>query len=271
MLGVTTLLLLAALPGCSEAQLDTGVKSLFSPRRTPQQYMLVAVSAEDPDVRRDAASRVAKSKQVGSDWAVRGFIAIALLESDPQSRCVAIRALTASGDPRATETLLKLLNYRTQPPAEVRPPEAVCRWDAAVGVAQLLARGQAPADSLPLARTTLLDRLRNDAERHVRVAAARGLAQFRDEDVLKALIAALEDNEHAVVHEAESSLVALTGHTAFCDAQAWTTWVEENREHLFAEAGNVPEPRRPPYRNGLQKSWYNTREVLRWLWPGSKE
>jgi HEAT repeat protein len=261
--------------GCSEGQLDTKldrfVQKVFEPRRTPQQYMLVAVSDADPDLRRKAVANVAESKQSDSGWAIKGFVAIALLESDSQARCVAIRALGQTGDRRAVETMLKLLDYRNQPPQEVRPPDALCRWDATDALADLTAEGAVPEDLRAAVRDMLLDRLRGDSERHVRIAAARGLGCYVEEQCVRALIVGLRDEDFAVAHQCEESLVRLTGRTHGCSALEWNEWFEANREDLFAHAGEVPESRRPEYTNRLDKFGHDTKQLFRWLFPGKKE
>lgn len=274
---ITTTLLLAAgglLAGCGaggfETKLDEGFQRVFQPRRTPQQYMLVAVSSEDPDLRRDAVARISKSKHYDREWAIKGFVAIALLESEPQTRCVAIRALARTGDPRATETALKILNYERYPPQEVWPPVAVVRWDATQALAELSARGEVPEGSREDVFRTLLDRLRNDSDRHARIVAARGLAHYPDERTVSALIEGLRDADFAVIHQCEESLVKLTGRTHDGDALAWEDWLEANGESVFAHAGEIPESRRPPYRNRWEKAAYDTQDLLRWLWPGPK-
>jgi hypothetical protein len=40
---------------------------------------------------------------------------------------VALRALARTGDPRAVETALKILNYQSYPPQEVWPPVPLVR------------------------------------------------------------------------------------------------------------------------------------------------
>lgn len=251
-----------------DQELDRWVRRIFEPRRTPQQYMLVAVSDEDPDVRRDAAARVAASRQVDRDWAVKGFLALALLESDPQTRCVAVRALARSGDPRAVDGLLRILNWEREPPREVRPPDALCRWDATAGLAAMLAAGHVPPERRAEVEQTLISRLRRDEDRHVRIAAARGLGYCPSRPAVEALIAGLRDPEFAVAFECEGALVRLTGQTHEGDAWAWREWVEAHRDDLFAGAGQVPPSRQPPYRNDLEKWAYRTREFFRWLFPG---
>ncbi len=263
---------LCFLAGCGEqkidAKLDSIAQKLFSPRRTPEQYMILAVSAEDADIRRDAITRIGRADHHKKEWAIKGFMAIACLESDAQTRCVAIRALARTGDPRAAETVLKILNYRDYPAEEVYPPSDLVRWDAAVALADLLAAGQVPEAQMELARTTCIQRLRHDTDRHARMAAARGLAAFPDAEVIATLIAALRDDDFAVVHQCEESLVRLTGVTHNTDVAAWEAWQEENAEQLFARAGTVPESRRPPYSNALEKTAYETRDLVEWLWPG---
>ncbi|MEP0846942.1 MAG: HEAT repeat domain-containing protein [Phycisphaerae bacterium] len=266
-------LTLALTPGCSEQQfsLDAAVKKLFEPRRTPQQYMLIAVSDADSDVRREAVAKVAASKQARLDWAVQGFAAIALLENDPHARSVAIRGLVQSDDPRAAEVCLKLLNHEDHPASEVRPPDDVVRAEAAMALATLLASDRVPADSRETARETLLRLLAVDDDRHARIAAARGLGFFQEAASLEALIQGLRDSDFAVVHECEGSLVRLTGHTHHCNALDWEAWYEAHKSDAFANAGQIPESRRPPYDNRFEKFVYDSGQVLEWLWPGKKE
>ncbi len=263
--------LLGAAPGCSDTQINDVVLKVFEPRKTPQQNMVAAFASEDPDVRRDALGQVAKSKQCGEDWAVKGYLAIALLDNDPQARCVAVRALELSGDPRAVEACLKLLNHREYPAEEVRPPDDLTRWDATLALAKLSARGLVPEDQAEYARTTFADRLKLDTMWQVRAAAASGLGNYSTAESLGGLISGLNDENFAVVHACEESLVRLTGVTHNCDALAWEAWLEAHTGDPFAEAGNIPESRRPPYRNRFEKAGYDFNEFVRWLVPGRKE
>lgn len=274
-LALTLVLCAATITGCGEgsfdATLDQAVKSILNPRKTPQQYMVLAVSSEDPDVRRDAVARVSDSKKYDEDWAVKGFIAIACLENDPQTRCVAIRALARSRDPRATETALKIINYRDYPPEEVWPPVEIVRWDATELLATHSAQGLVPEELRADVQQTLIDRLRLDSNRHARVAAARGLGYYPRPTVVEALITGLRDENFAVVHECEGALVKLTGHSHGGSVLAWEEWWETNQGAPFADAGHVPEDWQPPYDNKWEKFSYETKDFVRWLWPGAKE
>jgi len=250
---------------------DTAVRQLFEPQRPAQENLRLALLEIDPDVRRGAVARVAGSSDCHRDWAVRGFAAIALMDSDPQARCVAIRGLARSGEATAVETLLKILNFRDYPPEEVRPPDESVRWDAVVALRQLSQRGRIAPEQSERVVAALLDRLDNDSSRDVRIAAARGLGDYPQERVVEALIRTLREEDFGLVHACESALVRLTGVTHDCDAYAWGQWLEANRPALFAQAGHVPESRRPKYANGLEKFFYEAGDLIRWLFPGAKE
>lgn len=251
--------------------LDSAMQKLFAPRKTPQQYMLVAVSSEDADVRRDAVTQIARSKQANADWAIQGYVAIALLESEAQTRCVAIRALARAADPRATEVMLKILNYTDHPAQEVWPPVDIVRWDATAALADLSASGAVLADRRDAAARTFRDRLKLDSDRHARLAAARGLGYYPTDENVRALIEGLRDQDFAVAHECENALVRLTGRTHGGNPLAWEEWRAANTDALFAHAGEIPDSRRPPYTNDWEKAAYETRDTLHWLWPGSKD
>jgi HEAT repeat protein len=261
---------LSATVGCSDAQMNTFVIKIFEPKRTPQQHMLVAFAGDDVDQRREALTEVAESDDYAADWAVKGYVAVALLDEDPQARCVAIRALARTGAPQATDVALKILYWRRHP-GEVRRPGDVCRWDATLALADLSARNAVPAERADEVRAALLDRLRLDEDRFVRTAAARGLGYYPTEEVLRALIGGLNDEAFVVVHECEESLVRLTGVTHECSAYAWEQWLAARDDALFAHAGEVPESRQLPYDNGFEKFSYDMKRFWEWLVPARKE
>lgn len=257
--------------GCGDPRVDAAVRELFEPQRPAQESLRLALVELDPDVRRGAVARVAGSGDCTRDWAVRGFAAIALMDSDSQARCVAIRGLARGGDATALETLLKILNFSDYPPQEVSPPDNSTRWDAVEALAQLSQRGRITPEQSERVVATLLDRLVNDSSRDVRIAAARGLGCYPQEPVVEALIQTLREEDFGLVHACESALARLTGVTHDCDAYAWRQWLEANRPALFAQAGRLPESRRPKYTNALEKFFYEAGDLMRWLFPGAKE
>jgi hypothetical protein len=261
---------MCALVGCSDASIDATFQKIIRPRLSPQQYLLVAVSDADPDVRRDAVAQVAESDDYQTKWAIDGFVAIATLETDAQARCVAVRALGRTDDRRAVETFLKILNHEDHPPQEIRPPGNLCRWDATQALAAISERGAVPDELGAQARDTLLDRLANDSEAQVRCAAAEGLASYSERDVVSALIGGLNDENFAVAHACEMSLVQLTGETHDCSQYAWQQWYDAHKSAPFANAGHIPESRRAPYDGKVDEAAYKTKQFFRWVFPAAK-
>lgn len=256
--------------GCSDAQIDASFQKIIKPRRSPQQWMIIAVTDDDPDHRREATAKVAESKKFDQEWAIKGFMTIALLESDPQTRCVAVRALGQTDDRRAAETCLKILNFEKHPPAEVRPPDDICRWDATEVLANHAERS-IPDDLRDEMLETFLDRLSGDPSRFARLAAARGLKNFQNLKSIYGLIDGLRDEDFAVAYECEDSLAWLTGVTHECDPFRWEQWVEEHQSDAFANAGTLPEGRKPPYSGRWGKAAYETKQWMRIIVPASKE
>lgn len=261
------------LGGCADGDfnmsLDETVQKLIKPQRTPQQHALVAFADTDPDQRREAIAKVADSKQSDQNWAIRSYTTIALLETDSQTRCVAVRALAQTRDPAAAVTCLKLVNHRDFPAAEVRPPDDVTRWEAVAALAALSRDGAAGAEQASAIRDALIQRLTLDTDRNVRSAAARGLANYPDVDVLAALVAALHDEDFGVAYECELSLQQLTGQSFACDARAWQAWIESHQSAPFAAAGAL-DPRKPKFDTRVERDWHDTKQVVRWLFPPQK-
>lgn len=257
--------------GCSGSSLDAGIKSLFEGARSPQQNLLIAVSSDDPDLRRDALTKIARSRESRSEWAVKAYIAMATLETDPQTRCIAVRALTRSNDARAPETLLKILNFRAYPASEVYPPADDVRADSARGLADLLTADMVALELRPQIRDVLIDRLKNDTYRHTRLFAARGLGNYPERLVVDALVLALRDDDFAVARESETSMAKLTGQAFHCSVLDWEAWTKANPDHLFDGKGTVPPARKPAYQGGWDKFGYDMNQVYRYFYPEEKE
>ncbi|MBN2445453.1 MAG: hypothetical protein JXO22_01910, partial [Phycisphaerae bacterium] len=233
-LGVCTLVVFAA-AGCGSFRMGRGGESA----------MLVAMSDEDAGTRREALVRVAESRDHAADWAVSGYTAIALLDDDPQTRCVAIRALAATCDPTAAQTFLVILTHESHPLTKVRPPTAPVRWEAAEALADCVNAGDVPEELRTHTREALIAILDGDPDKGVRLAGADGLGAYAgDVVVVDALIRGLADADFAVAHACENSLVRLTGVTQHCDARAWRKWRSEHGDDLFAHVGETPESRR---------------------------
>ena len=253
-------LLLAAL---ALAPLLTGLAGCGGTTRDPQMAMLVALSDRPADQRRAALTRVARSPDRGRVWARDGYRSIALLDADPSTRCVALRALGELDTPDIVDVAWRILNHTRTDAGRVRMPDEQVRWEATRGLADRLAGGRVPEDWHDRVRTTLLDRLRLDSARQVRLEAARGLGGCAgDRDVVLALIAALDDRDFAVAYECEEALVRLTGYTQGASSSAWQAWLAEHEGDLFARAGQMPHERQARQRNPWEKARRDTRRFF---------
>lgn len=246
------------------------MQDLVQPERSPQQYLLVAVSDADPDIRRDAIAEVAESDQSGKDWAIKGMSTVALLETDTHARCVAIRGLGASGRPEGVDVALKILNAPSYVASEVWPPGPLVRADAAAVLSEAADRGAILPEQRELVRATLIASLK-DEEPEVRVPAAKGLRRFPEPEVVDALIEATRDDVFAVAYEADYSLAVLTGQSFDCRYHAWAAWREANANRLFVDGGRMPEKHQPPYSGRWGKFVYDSKKVFQTIVPASKE
>lgn len=261
--------------GCQDPEIEFNLSDLksdlFAPKRPPRECMLVATSESDADTRREALVRVVRSDQYAESWAVDGFVAIALLEIDPQTRCVAIRALARIGDERCADTLLRILNFAAEDPHTVRPPADVCRADAAEGVARLLEAGKMNDKQRALAGTILRPLVTTDSSAAVRRAAARSLGFIRDPESIRTLITGLRDTEFTVVYACEEALVRLAGVTHRTNVADWEAWFDANHENPFANAGRIPDERRNPYDGPLGKAVHEMKQTWEWIFPAAAE
>ncbi len=235
-------LALLLLPACRGTQTH-GKPSRWLVKRSPQQEMLRALEATDADVRREAAANVAESDQVDRDWAVDGLGAMARTDPDTQVRCTAIAGLQRSGRAEAVDTLLQIL-HADQHPDGIAPPDSSVRRAAVDGLRRLCAAGVADASQRAACCETITSLLTNDADRHVRLAAAQALRAFSDRQALPVLVGSLRDRDFGVAFAARESLVALTGMGFGYDVSAWQDWLAQTSEP-FANAPSKPAESRP--------------------------
>ena len=258
-----------AAAGCTDAQLDAGVKSLFN-RRSPGQELFVALQEEDPDRRRQAVRAIARSDVVAQHWAVKAFETIARTDPDPQVRCAAIRALGRSGDSAAAAPLLMILNWRDNPDHVPYPPDDEVRWDATAVLANLAGWQLVADQDTPRARTTFARLLKEDDNRNVRLEAARGLGCLdADRATLDVLVTGLSDRDFGVVYECERSLIKLTGMTFDYDPQAWTDWLGKASDP-FALAGHTPATLMPERLSWWQRGVQGVRRTIV-AWQGERK
>ncbi len=184
------------------------MRKMFGP--SPKQLVVQMFESEDPDLRRDAIERLSKK-----DWGRRGAYlkAYAIMTTDSAStvRSAAVRALGRSGNAEYAKEVIAALSDR----------EPSVRTDAAVALDSIFA---------PEAVGPLSLRANSDVSPDVRVASARALRHYRQQDVLETLLRCLDDPKLAVRCRAAGSLTELTGENAGTDARAWRRILTEKTD-----------------------------------------
>ena len=225
--------MMALTGGCAKGQRKSRVWTSAQAER----LLMEALKSESPDERRRAVERVADSKYGDSDVSVQTMSLIVRTDTSQAVRRVAARGLGRSRHASAFEPLLQVLDApnHTQ---DIREPDAALRRACIEAVDLLVQAGVSHDVESQLVRLVAQAML-TDADRGVRIAAARLLRWFQNPDALDALIEVLRVPEFAVAYEAEQSLIALTGHTHNRRYDAWRMWREE-ADDPFADAGRTP-------------------------------
>jgi len=236
--GLLLVLVVAAFcTGCDSAR-----RQWEEARRSPNEWLDVALESPLPDDRRRAVNAIAASREGRSDWAVQAFDSIARTDIDATVRVAALRALRRSAGAATVPLTVKLL--QPGPPAEdVRAAPGIVRWEAALLLRDLARRSDVEPGMHESALTALLHRAVLDEDRNVRIAALEALGSFRDDRSLRALVAAMQDRDFAIQSAAEHSLVALTGERRGCDPDEWAAWLAAHPNALAAQPPAVsPRP-----------------------------
>ncbi len=221
---ISTALIVAAFCGCGSLDLEPGTEGLLqgmlSGRRGPRPAD-AARMAIDPY---NANNRTVGTLALANAYFAGGEPYVALFadnidDEDAGVRAAACRGLANHGEATHAPLLTKLL----------KDPDAGVRLEATRGLQRLH-----NADAvLPL--VALLDPAK-EPETPIRSEAAIALGQYRENRVVRALIAALADPQLSVNMAAERSLFTLTGQTLGQDRAAWSTWLTEHSEQTFASA-----------------------------------
>jgi len=125
----------------------------------------------------------------------------------------------------------------------LRHPSVMVRADVMTGMGRI----RQPGGCLKLSRAVLAD-----ADPDVRVAAAGALERFAIQPAVEALIAALSDDNVAVVHEAHQSLVTIVGEDRGTDAGGWRLYLSHRPEPLPATLEEMLQRQAAP----RPRKWY---------------
>lgn len=213
----------------------------FKAPKTSQEYVDMALEAPTPDERRAGVLGLSKSRDGTADWAMKVYDTIARTDVDPMVRCTAIRAMAAWAGSQQVPTVLKVLRSSAAATPDVRPAPGPVRWEAAKLLLDVAREGGYEDVQRDEIVKTLLDRVARDQDRQVRLTVIETLAYFPQTPVPAALIDVIEtDEDFALQHAAERSLIGLTGATHHHDAAAWRKWLAETK-NPFEHAGEMPD------------------------------
>jgi len=179
--------------------------------------------SDNPDVRRERVLELGQQKPWGSGAKKElndALVAVGQSDPDPLVRSAALASYRRQ-DPAAARTLAIEL---------AADPDPLVRWDAVKVLA---------ASNDPRARSVLLYALRSDDSSDVRREAARGLANFDDQEVLQELILRLGDPDPGVVVKAYRSLRSISGLNLGTHASRWQEWLDA-RNTPVPPTGSAP-------------------------------
>jgi len=244
------LLVIGAATGCTSKRMHK--PAWLMSRSDALRSLSEAVESPDPDTRREAVTRVSRTRHVSLPIAADTFAMVARTDSSETVRCAAIHALGQTPDAAAAMSTLEDVLEGPKRHGAVLPTGPDVRWTALETAYTLLARGGPPPDQGEEFCRLATGMLAGDPSRDVRIAAARLLELCRNARSLDALIAGLGQRDFGVAYACARSLGNLTGQSFQMDADRWTAWVA-SVEDPFAngrrqEARMASGPDRPWWR-----------------------
>ena len=180
----------------------------FSTGDTPLKWATAMEDAHSADNRRQGILELAQNRFARKDPYTKRYEQIGSRDGEYLVRAAAIRALNYSRSREGTELFLAGLN----------DPEAPVRVEAAKALANV------PIDS---AVPKLIERLRTDESKDVRIACADALRNFKTLEVARALTSVMLDRDFAVSWQARQSLILMTGRDYRYDEGAWLDYMSK--------------------------------------------
>jgi hypothetical protein len=212
--------LLLLIPGaCSSS------RSTWFERKSSRDYLDMALESERPDERRRGVEGLAGGNDATAEWAIDVFDTIARSDTDAMVRVAAIRGMKPSMGSHRVPTLLKILQCEDASLPDCRRAPAPVRWEAARLLHQIVEYYAYEDSQQGDIVMTLVDRLRKDGARRVRLTAIDTLGYFAQRPVPEALVDAMEEDDFAIRHAAELAMQGMTGQSHDHDPIAWREWL----------------------------------------------
>ena len=235
---IISAVLMLALSGCSGGRRWDGFK--FKRSNASEDYLDMALESKRADDRRKGVNGLAEGPDATTDWAIKVFETVARTDTDAMVRRAALRALLRSANGDRVPLTLKLLKSNDVEYEDVRPAPAPVRWSAARLLLAVAYDFTFREDQEAEIVTTVLEQLPKENAQNVRLTLIEVLGYFQQRPVLDALIAEMENEDFAIQHAAEMSLVSLTGVTHHHYPSAWREWLAKT-DDPFARAGETPD------------------------------
>jgi hypothetical protein len=203
-----SLMLLAAVllaPGCE----DEGPKTSFQEKMmsmappSAKERVAMAFDPKDPDRRREGIKWLSKEKWGLEEPYLKGYALAVQTDNDATVRSAAVRALGKAGDPKYNSVIAEALS----------DPSSMVRWDAATVL------DESPN---PEAVEALRKHATDDESMDVRAMCASALKHYHRPDVVRTLIACLDDAAFNVKYAAHESLTLLCRRDLGYNSDDWS-------------------------------------------------
>lgn len=238
--------------GCSSSRSDG---KWFQKPKSSQDYLDMALEGQSGDERRRGVIGLANSRDGKTEWAMKVFDTIARTDVNAAVRCAAIAAMVPAAGAEQVPTALNILSSDSERIEGTRAAPGAVRWEAAKLLLYVIERYCYEESQRGKIVQVLLERMAIDKDRNVRLTAIEGLSYFPEKSIPSALVDIMEEDDFALQHAAEVSLIALTGQTHHHDPKAWRKWIAETPD-LFKDMGRTP----PEIQSADSKT-------IRWEWP----
>jgi hypothetical protein len=180
----------------------------FSNGNTPLKWAKAMEDTKSADNRREGILELANNRFARKNPYTKRYEQIGGRDAEYLVRAAAIRALNYSRSREGTGLFITGLN----------DSEAPVRVEAAKALANIPVESAVPK---------LIELLRTDENKDVRIACADALRNFRTLDVARALTSVMLDRDFAVSWQARQSLILMTGRDYRYDEGAWLDYMSK--------------------------------------------
>jgi hypothetical protein len=193
-----------------ERRLNEATGKKWFQRKTTRDYLRVALTCKNADLRLLAVLRIIRSDDAASNNVFNGLETISRTDSNASVRWVAIRNLYKVDDPRLVRVALDILGHE-RATANDRQTDGRVRWACLLLLNDCCERGLVMDSERDAVRDVMIRHLTGSYHHDMRFTAAKNLSHFNDKASRAALTQALQDGHIGVELRVMRSLDALVG------------------------------------------------------------